>query len=179
MNLGKIGEYIAVEFLRERGYLVWKPEEFIKILELTAVYYAVDGVCSTTPREPLTFSVSTPVGYISLTLWRDRCLDVEGKKAMPFEYIHLPCVKKCIERDLGPLIKIIEPIFYNLLTYRSLLKTIDLFAYRDGVIYAVEVKTNSGTLSKTQIEKTLVLKGVRHLLLRVYLTQPFVEIKHL
>ncbi len=177
--IGKIGEYIAAEYLKERGYLVWRAGEFTKILQLAAIYHSAVGSCSTEPREPLTFSIPTPVGHLPLTLWRDKCLDIEGKKATPLEYAYLPCVKKCIERELGRLLEIEKTIIYKLLSYKSLLETIDLFAYRDGVLYAVEVKTNSGNLSRTQVEKTLVLEGVRHLLLRVYLSQPRVEIRHL
>ncbi|MFN3804695.1 MAG: hypothetical protein ACK4SY_06540 [Pyrobaculum sp.] len=178
MNIGKLGECIAIETLRRRGYLVWMPEEFIRHLELAAIYYTIDGKCGEGPKEPLSFSIATPFGYISLTLWRDSCIEDAGRKATPLEYIYLPCVKRCIEKKLGPLLPTLG-LAAELLSHRSLLKSIDLFAYKDGVLYAVEVKTNSGRPSDVQIEKTTVLKKVRHLLVRVYLQNPLVEIKSL
>lgn len=88
-------------------------------------------------------------------------------------------MKRCIEKKLGPLLPTLGLALAELLSYRSLLKSIDLFAYKDGVLYAVEVKTNSSRPSDVQIEKTAVLKKVRHLLVRVYLQNPLVEIKPL
>ncbi|MFN7104996.1 MAG: hypothetical protein ACK4M3_00160 [Pyrobaculum sp.] len=100
-DIGKIGECIAVETLRRRGYLVWTPQEFIRNLELAAVYHTTDGECVESPKEPLSFSIATPFGYISLTLWRDSCIEGAGRKATPLEYIP-PLYEKMYRKKAGP-----------------------------------------------------------------------------
>ncbi len=177
--LGKIGEYIAQEFLKMRGYLVWRPDDFIKLLEVAVVYSVVNGKCDGEPKEPLVIAIPTPVGHIAITYWRGGCLPGGGRAATPLESsIYAPCVKKCIEETFGSLLDPLKSFATELLAYREALKTIDLFAYKDGVFYAVEVKTNSGKLRDSQVEKAVILKKwLKPLVVRVYLQNPLVEIK--
>jgi len=181
VELGEAGECIAEIFLKRRGFNVWRPDDFIRMLELAAVYETIDGTCEEEPREPLMFSVSTRAGYVHVTYWRGRCPPLEGREAAPLERaLYLPCLKRCIEEALGEqLLKALRPIAAVLLEYRRVLKSVDLFAFKDGVVYAVEVKTNSGKLSERQVEKTEVLKLIKHVLVQVHLQNPLVEINQL
>ncbi|MEZ0319210.1 MAG: hypothetical protein ABWK05_04345 [Pyrobaculum sp.] len=179
-ELGRLGECIAAHQLKKLGYNVWQPRDFIRIVELTALYYAIKGECIDEPKTPLTFSIATPVGHVSVTYWQGRCLDVESRPASLIETsIYAPCIKKCIETNLGNLLELLKPHWRDLLLHRAGLATIDLYAEKDGVLYAVEVKTNEGKLSKAQLEKTLVFRNFKHLIVRVYLQTPLVEIKTL
>lgn len=180
-ELGRVGECVAEAFLRQRGFSVWRPDEFIRLLELAAIYGVVGGECGQEPKEPLTFSVPTEAGHFHVTYWRGRCVPHEGRTATPIEHsIYTPCLKRCIEGSLGEqLLSTLSPVAVELLAYRKALKTVDLFAFKDGVVYAVEVKTNSGKLSEKQWEKTLVLRLLRHLAVHVYLQNPLVEINQL
>jgi hypothetical protein len=181
VELGKAGECIAEVYLRQRGYLVWRPEEFIRLLELTVAYSAVAGECKQEPKEPLTLSVSTHVGYVYVTYWRGRCIPQLGREATEIERsLYAPCLKKCIEETLGrQLLEALGPIAPEFLAHRKILKTVDFFAYKDGVVYAVEVKTDGGKLSKAQVEKISVFSSVKHLAVRVHLQNPLVEINQL
>jgi len=180
-ELGRVGECVAEAVLRQRGFSVWRPDEFIRLLELAAVYGVVNGECKEEPKEPLTLSVPTEAGHIHVTYWRGRCIPQVGRVATPIEHsIYVPCLKRCIEESLdGQLLNALRPVALELLAYRRALKTVDLFAFKDGVVYAVEVKTNSGKLSEKQWEKTSVLRVLRHLAVRVYLQNPLVEISQL
>lgn len=180
-ELGQIGEYVAEIFLRQNGYITWRPVKFIRFLELAVAYEGIRGEsCEKEPPEPLTLTVPTDVGYISLTYWRGRCLSIDGRRITQLEYsIYAPCVKKCIKKAMGPLLEVFRPIARELLSYRRVLKTFDLFAFKNGVIYAVEVKTNGGKISDIQREKVVVLKNIRHLLIHVYLQNPVVKLERL
>lgn len=180
-ELGRVGECVAEAFLKQRGFSVWRPDEFIRLLELAVVYGVANGECKQEPKEPLTFSVPTEAGHVHVTYWRGRCIPQEGRAATPIEHsIYVTCLKKCVEESLGgQLLNALRPVALELLAHRKALKTVDLFAFKDGVVYAVEVKTNSGKLSETQWEKTLVLRLLRHLAVRVYLQNPLVEISQL
>lgn len=176
--LGRAGECIAAEALRDRGFAVWTTEEFIRLLELAAIYISIRGECKEEPKEPLIFTVPTRYGYFTVSYWKSCPKELIGRPATPLEYpIYLPCVKKCIEHMLG---RLMDPLLarVELLEFRNALKTVDLFAEKDGEFYAIEVKTNSAKLSKAQEEKTGALP-IRHLLVRVYLQNPLVEIKNL
>ncbi|ACB40500.1 hypothetical protein [Pyrobaculum neutrophilum] len=178
-DLGQLGEYIAEVFLKRHGYKTWRPQEFIRLLEMAAAYRAIEGECGGEPKEPITFSIPTAVGYVKLTYWRGRCLPIEGRRAEPLEYsVYVPCVKRCIEGELGAILEAATPLV-ELLAERRAMETVDLFAFKDGVFYAVEVKTNGGRVSETQREKAAVLRGIRHLLVRVYLQTPLVKIEAL
>jgi hypothetical protein len=181
VDLGKAGECVAEVYLRQRGYLVWRPEEFIRLLELTAAYNAIAGECKQEPKEPLTLSIPTHVGYVYVTYWRGRCIQQLGREATEIERsLYAPCLKKCVEETLGrELLEALSPIASEFLAYRKAIKTFDFFAYKDGVVYAVEVKTDGGKLSKAQVEKTLVFRSVKHLVVRVHLQNPLVEINQL
>jgi len=181
VDLGKAGECVAEVYLRQRGYLVWRPEEFIRLLELTAAYNAIAGECKQEPKEPLTLSIPTHVGYVSVTYWRGRCIPQLGREATEIERsLYAPCLKKCVEETLGrELLEALSPVASEFLACRKAIKTFDFFAYKDGVVYAVEVKTDGGKLSKAQVEKTLVFRSVKHLVVRVHLQNPLVEINQL
>lgn len=177
---GKAGECIAEIFLKQRGFKVWRPDQFVKLLELTAAASRVEGKCVAEPKTPLRMSVPTPSGHVSVTYWRGRCIELEDAvDATPLETsLYLPCVKKCVEKALEETPELAK-IADTLMEYRHVLRTVDLFAYKDGVFYSVEVKTNSGKLSNAQREKTVVLRQLRHLVVYVYLQNPLVEIKTL
>lgn len=179
-ELGQIGECIAAHRLKKLGYNVWTPKDFIRMVELAALYYTIEGECREEPKTPLTFTLATPAGYVTITYWQGRCLDAAGRPASLIEAsVYAPCIKKCIETGLGRLLEVLKPHWRDLLQHKSALATIDLFAEKDGVLYAVEVKTNEGKLSKAQVEKTMVFTNFKHLAVRVYLQNPLVEIKTL
>jgi len=176
-EVGVVGECIAAEALRQRGFRVFKPWEFVKALELAAVYHSLGGQCTAEPPRPLTYTLATPYGYVKVGYWRGRCVE-ELPDATPLETgVYAPCIKKCIEAELGPLLQPLSR-HIHLLAYRRILATVDLFAEKNGEIYAVEVKTNSGQLTEAQREKAEVL-GLKHLLVRVYIKNPIVEIRPL
>ncbi|MEM4437699.1 MAG: hypothetical protein QW680_03590 [Pyrobaculum sp.] len=177
--VGRVGELLAEEFLKENGYAVWRPDQFIKLLEMAALYRVVSGECKTEPKVPLRISIPTKSGYVSVVYWRGNCIDIDAVEATEIERsLYAPCVKKCIEKTLGEFVKLAETA-ETLLEHRRVLKSIDLFAYKDGVFFAVEVKTNSGKLSSIQREKTIVLRQLKHLVVHVYLQNPLVEIEYL
>jgi len=176
-EVGVVGECIAAEALRLRGFRVFKPGEFVRALELAAVYHSLEGQCTAEPPRPLAYTLATPYGYVKVGYWRGKCLD-GLPDATPIEAsTYAPCIKKCIEAELGPLLQALSR-HIHLLAYRRALVTVDLFAEKDGEIYAVEVKTNSGRLTEAQREKAEVL-GLKHLLVRVYVQNPIVEIRPL
>jgi len=176
-EVGVVGECIAAEALRQRGFRVFKPGEFVRALELAAVYHSLEGQCAAEPPRPLAYTLATPYGYVKVGYWRGRCL--EGlPDATPLEAsAYAPCVKRCIEAELGPLLQALSR-HIHLLAYRRALATVDLFAEKDGEIYAVEVKTNTGRLTEAQREKAEALE-LKHLLVRVHIQNPIVEIRPL
>lgn len=44
-ELGRVGECVAETFLKQRGFSVWRPDEFIRLLELAVVYGVANGEC--------------------------------------------------------------------------------------------------------------------------------------
>ncbi|MGC9049705.1 hypothetical protein [Pyrobaculum sp.] len=178
--IGRAGECIAEEYLKTRGFLVWRPGDFIRLLEVVLAYSVVSGECREEPKEPITLAIPTPVGYVSVTYWRGRCLSEGARTATPLEAsLYAPCLKKCVEEAIDrPLLHVLSSAAAELLQYRAALRTVDLFAFRDGALYAVEVKTNSGKLTESQLEKASVLRRwLKPLVVRVYLQNPLVEIR--
>ncbi|ABP51306.1 MAG: hypothetical protein OWQ51_00575 [Pyrobaculum arsenaticum] len=180
--IGKIGECAAEEYLRHRGFLVWKPSEFIRLLELVALYNALTGECAAEPREPVTMKLPTRVGYVSVTYWRNKCVQVSGRETTPLEAsIYAPCVRRCVAEALGQsLLQTLSGVSERLLENRRALETVDLFAYKDGVLYAVEVKANGGKLTERQLEKAFVLRDLlKPLVVRIHLQNLVFEIERL
>ena len=180
--IGRIGECAAEEYLRHRGFLVWKPSEFVRLLELVALYNTLTGECTAEPREPVTMRLPTRVGYVSVTYWRNKCIQENGREATLLEAsTYAPCVRRCIAEALGqPLLQTLSGVSERLLENRRALKTIDLFAYKDRVLYAVEVKTNGGKLTERQLEKATVLRDLlKPLVVHIHLQNPVFEIEHL